>query len=62
MVESHILDFSGELYDTPLRVLFYEHIRPEIKFPDKEALKAQIAKDITTARSILSAAPLEERI
>ncbi len=62
MVESHILDFSGELYDTPLRVLFYEHIRPEIKFPDKESLKAQIAKDIITARSILSSAPLEERI
>ena len=62
MVESHILDFSGELYDKPLRVLFYRHLRPEIKFPHKEALKEQIAKDINTARSVLSAAPLEERI
>jgi riboflavin kinase / FMN adenylyltransferase len=55
-VEVHLLDWSGDLYGTRLRVGFLERIRPEKKFPDLEALKAQIAVDCAEARATLEAA------
>lgn len=50
-VESYILDFSGDLYEHKVRVEFYEYLRPEKKFSDIAALKAQIALDTETARA-----------
>ena len=44
-VESHLLDFSGNLYGTPARVDFYHYIRPEIRFSDFDELSAQIKRD-----------------
>lgn len=52
-VESYILDFSGDLYGTFVRVDFYEFIRPERKFEGPEELGAQIRDDADRARSIL---------
>ncbi|HHU22220.1 MAG TPA: bifunctional riboflavin kinase/FAD synthetase [Clostridiales bacterium] len=50
-VETHILDFEGELYGCPVRLEFYEFLRPEEKFNNLEELKAQIARDIDAARA-----------
>jgi riboflavin kinase/FMN adenylyltransferase len=53
-VEAHILDFSGDLYDTDIRVHFVQRIRDERKFSGIDELKARIAKDVELGRQILS--------
>lgn len=50
-VESYILDYSGNLYDRQVRIEFFRFIRPEMKFPSVDALKAQILKDAETTRA-----------
>jgi riboflavin kinase/FMN adenylyltransferase len=50
LLEVHILDFEGDLYDRHVHVEFLHKIRDEMKFDGLEALKAQIAVDIVVAR------------
>lgn len=50
LLEVHILDFEGDLYDRHVHVEFLHKIRDEMKFDGLEALKAQIAADIVVAR------------
>ena len=50
-VETHILDFSGDLYGYELKVSFYSFIRPEQRFSSVEMLKEQMERDIETSRS-----------
>jgi riboflavin kinase/FMN adenylyltransferase len=54
LFEVYLFDFSGDLYEQLLRVDFVRFLRPEIKFPDVEALKAQLAKDCEAARAIFA--------
>ena len=49
-VESHLLDYSGNLYGRQARLEFFKFIRPEVKFDSYEALSAQIHADAQTAR------------
>jgi len=51
-VESHLLNFHPiELNErTPLRLTFLHRLRAEQRFPTPEALRAQIASDVTHAR------------
>ena len=49
-VETFILDFSGDLYESNIRVEFFHFIRPERKFESMEALQQQILRDAETAR------------
>jgi riboflavin kinase / FMN adenylyltransferase len=51
-IESHMLNFHPiELTaETPVETIFFEWIRPEIKFPNTDALRDQIAKDVYKAR------------
>ena len=44
-VESHILDFSGDLYGRRVRLEFYKFLRPEVKFDTTEDLQRQIERD-----------------
>lgn len=53
-VEAYLLGFSGDLYDKVLTLAFVERIRPEQKFPDAEALRAQVARDVARAAQMLS--------
>ena len=53
-IEVHILDFDSDLYTKPITIKFIERIRDEIKFSGIAELSDQIARDIETARSILS--------
>jgi riboflavin kinase/FMN adenylyltransferase len=55
-LEVHLFDFSGDLYGEAIRIGFVARIRPEQKFPDLSALRAQIALDCDTARGTLEAA------
>jgi riboflavin kinase/FMN adenylyltransferase len=51
-VESHLLNFHPiELAEhTPLRLTFLRRLRAELPFPTTEALRDQIARDVTHAR------------
>lgn len=46
ILETHILDFSGNLYNKNLKIEVLKFIRNEKKFKDLEELKLQIHKDI----------------
>lgn len=52
-VESHLLDFDGDLYGQTLCLEFVERIRGEKKFDGLDALKGQIAVDVAAIREIL---------
>ena len=49
-VESHLLDYSGNLYGRQVRLEFYKFLRPEVKFASPEELFSQIHKDAEAAR------------
>jgi riboflavin kinase / FMN adenylyltransferase len=51
-VESHLLNFHPiDLTErTPLRLTFLLRLRPEIRWPNPEALRAQILRDVAKAR------------
>ena len=50
-VEAHLTDFSGDLYDQTIELQFVRRLRPETKFPDLAALKAQITRDVAEVRA-----------
>lgn len=54
-MEVNILNFSGDLYQKEIEIIFYEKIRNEIKFNSLEHLKNQIAQDIQKSIGIFSA-------
>ncbi len=49
-IETHVLDFSGDLYGKELSVSFCRFIRNEEKFASREALIARLRKDEEEAR------------
>lgn len=53
MLEVHLLDFDQEVYGRSLRVEFVHRLRDERRFPNVEALKEQIARDVASARRLL---------
>ncbi|BDU78739.1 bifunctional riboflavin kinase/FAD synthetase [Mesoterricola sediminis] len=50
-VETHLPDFQGDLYGARLEVRFLHRIRGEMKFPDIEALRNQIERDVAAGRA-----------
>lgn len=55
LLESHLFDFSGDLYGQHLRVALVDFLRPEKKFDSFDALRAQIDDDARQARQLLLA-------
>jgi len=53
-VEAHLLDFAEELYGQGLELEFVARLRDEQRFPDVEALRRQIARDVEAARERLA--------
>lgn len=53
VLEVHLFDFSGDLYNVHVRVEFLHKIRDEEKYPDLDSMKAQIARDCEAARNFL---------
>jgi riboflavin kinase/FMN adenylyltransferase len=52
-VETHLLDFKGDLYGEELRLSFLKRLRDEQRFPHIHALVAQIRADIQEAKLVL---------
>ncbi len=55
VVEVHLFDFAEDLYGRDLEVFFQHFIRAEQKFPNLDALRAQIARDVAQVRGALRA-------
>ena len=53
--ETHLMDFSGELYGERVRVYLLSFLRPEREFPSAQALYKQIGADIAAAREKVGA-------
>jgi len=49
-IETHILDYNGDLYGTFVKVTFKEFLRPETKFNSVEELTNQMNKDKIKAK------------
>jgi len=54
VLEVHVLDWSGDLYDRRVRTTFVARLRDELKFDSVDALVAQIRRDIEQARAALA--------
>lgn len=54
VLETYVLDFSGDLYGKTVRVGFVSYLRPELKFDTLDALLTQMSADVEEARAILS--------
>ncbi|MFQ5574330.1 MAG: bifunctional riboflavin kinase/FAD synthetase [Terriglobia bacterium] len=52
-VEIHVFGIDTDLYGRDVTVEFKDRVREERKFPSKDALSAQIKKDVAKAKSIL---------
>lgn len=53
-VESHLLDFNGDLYGTSLKIDFIARLRGEQRFASADELISQIHRDVEAARQILA--------
>ena len=53
-IETFVLDYTGDLYEHTLRLHFVEKLRDELKFDSVEALVAQMKRDVTHAKSVLT--------
>lgn len=53
LLEAHLLDFEGDLYDEHVAVRFVERIRGEAKFDSVDALVGQIDRDCADVRIVL---------
>ena len=58
-VEPWILDYDGDLYGRELLLEFYRFLRPEQKFPDLEALKAEILRNAQQTRDFFREQPIQ---
>ena len=50
-IETHIFDFSDEVYGSRIRIYFHQRIRDTISFDSREELHYQLEKDRATARA-----------
>lgn len=53
MIETHLLDFSDDLYGRTLTTSFVTHLRPDSDFPSVQALIEQLGHDEGATRIIL---------
>ena len=56
-VEGFILDFSGDLYGKEIRMEFFDYLRPERKFPNFEALTAEVMHNADQTREFFQKHP-----
>ncbi|MCD8031034.1 MAG: bifunctional riboflavin kinase/FAD synthetase [Bacteroides sp.] len=53
-IEVHLLHFSGNLYNCPLRVEFVHRLRSEVRFADRSLLICQLEQDAMRVEQLLS--------
>ncbi len=58
-VESHLLDFTADVYQEQVRLFFLERVREERRFESTLDLMAQIRRDVGQARDYFDQHPLD---
>jgi riboflavin kinase/FMN adenylyltransferase len=58
-IESHLLDFSADVYREQIRLFFLKRLRDEAHFSSTTQLMAQVQKDVDAARSWFSKHPVD---
>jgi len=53
-IETHLLDFTGNIYEKTVEVRFLDRLRDEKAFGSVEELGAQIDRDVKNARKIFA--------
>ncbi len=53
LLELHVIDFSGSLYNTRIEAFFLKHLRDEWTFDSVEDLKVRIAQDVEESRLVV---------
>ncbi|MCJ7575277.1 MAG: bifunctional riboflavin kinase/FAD synthetase [Dehalococcoidia bacterium] len=53
-IETHLLDYKGNLYGKEIKVEFMQKLRDEQRFSSSEELKIQIDKDVREVKTILA--------
>ena len=56
LLEAHLLDFEGDLYDEHVKVRFVARLRGEERFESVDALVVQMGRDCDEARRVLGTA------
>ena len=54
LIETYILDFSGDIYGKKLRVELVARLRDEMKFNGPDELAAQLKKDVEKAKKVFA--------
>jgi riboflavin kinase/FMN adenylyltransferase len=54
VIETHLLGYDGDLYGQTLRLSFVQRLRDERRFESLEALRAQIAADVSRATALFN--------
>ncbi len=54
LLETNLLDFSGDLYGKRLRVVFVERVRKDMTFRGMDALAEQMTQDCNRSREVLA--------
>jgi riboflavin kinase/FMN adenylyltransferase len=58
-VESHLLDFTADVYQERVRLFFLQRLREERTFATTTQLMAQIRRDVTASRSYFEHRPID---
>jgi riboflavin kinase/FMN adenylyltransferase len=54
MIETHLLDYKGNIYGKEIKVEFMQKLRDEQRFSSSEELKIQIQKDVREVKTVLA--------
>jgi riboflavin kinase/FMN adenylyltransferase len=57
LIETHIIDFKGDVYGKTMRIEFIDRLRDERRFESIDALIAQISKDVERVKEIFEEMP-----
>lgn len=58
-IETHLMDFTADVYREPVRLFFIKRVREEISFPSTVQLMAQIQQDVEATRLFFYQHPVE---
>ena len=50
LIEAHVIDFSGDLYDKEITLYFDAYVREIQKFSTEESLRQQLSKDLESVK------------
>jgi riboflavin kinase/FMN adenylyltransferase len=58
VLEAHLFGFEGDLYEQQIQIRFIRFLRPEMRFPDPDALADAVRRDIQTAKNLAASDPI----